>query len=284
MTISESVRQGFYYARTCRSLWLFGFLVAITSSGSSGSGAGSPSGDGGGIGELPFTAFPDVPVLIAALITLVIVGVVVALIVRFLSEGALIEGVVRARRGDRLGVGEGLTLGWAHWGVLFRIALCYVGAIAAAFAVLVIPAVLAFRAFGAAGALALGGPALIVAVPVFVTLHILQAFASRIAVIEDRHALDAIARARLFLHRRLGLGLRLIVATLIGTIGFALAGIAAIVPVVFLCVALLAVVELPLAILAGGVVLLPVAFAVFAMLGTYRSAIWTLGYLAEVDA
>ena len=33
MTIREIVRQGFYYARTCRSLWLFGFFVGIASGG-----------------------------------------------------------------------------------------------------------------------------------------------------------------------------------------------------------------------------------------------------------
>jgi hypothetical protein len=284
MTIRESVRQGFYYARTCRSLWLFGFLVAIASSGGSSGGAGNSNADGGGIDLLPFTGIPNIRILIAALVALAIVGVVVALVVRFLSEGALIEGVVHARRGGRLGVGEALKLGWAHWAVLLRIALCYVGAILVALAALIIPVALAYRGLGSAGALALGVPALITAVPVFVTLHIVQAFASRIAVIENRHALDAIGKARLFLHGRLGLGLRLVVANLIGTIGFALAGIAAIVPLVLLCVALLTVVQLPLAILAAGVLLAPLGFVVFAMLGTYRSAIWTLGYLAEVDA
>ena len=33
MTIGEIVRQGLYYARTCRSLWLFGFFVGIASGG-----------------------------------------------------------------------------------------------------------------------------------------------------------------------------------------------------------------------------------------------------------
>ncbi len=38
MTIGEIIRQGLYYARTCKSLWLFGFFVGIASGGSSGGG------------------------------------------------------------------------------------------------------------------------------------------------------------------------------------------------------------------------------------------------------
>jgi len=31
MTIREIIRQGLHYARTCKSLWLFGFFVGIAS-------------------------------------------------------------------------------------------------------------------------------------------------------------------------------------------------------------------------------------------------------------
>jgi hypothetical protein len=48
------------------------------------------------------------------------------------------------------------------------------------------------RALGPIGAILLGLPALVIAVPWLVTLYLVQAFASRIAVLEDRHALDAI--------------------------------------------------------------------------------------------
>ena len=41
MTIREIIGQGFYYARTCRSLWLFGFFVGIASGGSNGGGGGA---------------------------------------------------------------------------------------------------------------------------------------------------------------------------------------------------------------------------------------------------
>jgi len=42
MTISEIVGQGPHYARTCKSLWLFGFFVGMASGGSSGGVADVP--------------------------------------------------------------------------------------------------------------------------------------------------------------------------------------------------------------------------------------------------
>ena len=48
MTTTEIIRQGFYYARTCKSLWLFGFFVGMAGGGSSGGGDG-----GGGLGLSP---------------------------------------------------------------------------------------------------------------------------------------------------------------------------------------------------------------------------------------
>ena len=46
MTIGEMLKQGFHYARTCKSLWLFGFFLGLTSGGSSSGGGG---GQGGGV-------------------------------------------------------------------------------------------------------------------------------------------------------------------------------------------------------------------------------------------
>ena len=116
---------------------------------------------------------------------------------------------------------EGFRAGWAHWGVLVRIALLYLAATLGSLAVLAAPCVIALRAFGPLGAVLFGIPALLIAVPWLVTLYLVQAFAWRIAVLENRHALDAIGKARLFLHGRLMHGLKLIVATFAGSLGFA---------------------------------------------------------------
>ena len=55
---------------------------------------------------------------------------------RYVGEGALIEGIVRARQGGVMTMREGFRAGWAHWGVLVRIALLYFAAIVGSVAVL----------------------------------------------------------------------------------------------------------------------------------------------------
>ncbi|RDJ93323.1 hypothetical protein B4Q13_22680 [Lacticaseibacillus rhamnosus] len=59
---------------------------------------------------------------------------------------------------------------------------------------------------------------MLVGVPWLLTLYMWQAFAERIAVLENRRALDAMRKARLFLHGRLQLGLKLLVAGFIGVL------------------------------------------------------------------
>src|SRR6185295_13087368 len=102
-----------------------------------------------------------------------------------------------------------------------------VAAVIASLVMLVIPCVIAFRALGLFGALLFGVPALFVAVPWFVTLYLVQGFAAQIAVLEHR---DAIHKARLFLHGRLLHGLKLIVATFVGTLVIAVLGVVVIAP------------------------------------------------------
>jgi hypothetical protein len=280
MTIREMIGQGVHYARTSKSLWLFGFVVGAASGGSSGGGSGGDGGGGGAaaVGGL-LAATEIVPIAIA-----ILVAVAVAIIIRFISEGALIEGVARARQGAALTTREALRAGWAHWGVLTRISLLYFGAAAVSIALLVAPIVLAVRGLGALGGVLVGLPALFVAVPWLVTLYLVQAFAMRIAVLENRHARDAIAKARLFLHGRLIHGLKLIVATFLGTIGFALLAIVAIAPVVLLAVASIRALPVPAVIVVACLVLLPVLFVLTAMVGTLRSSIWTIGYVTEVES
>jgi hypothetical protein len=287
MTIGEIVRQGLYYARTCRSLWLFGFLVGIASGGSSGGGGGGREGGGVsiGVGGVSVGGALDLSVTQIALIAIVIVlAAAVLFVMRVVGEGALIEGIVRARQGGIMTMREGFRAGWAHWGVLVRIALLYLTATIASVALLAAPCVIALRALGPFGAVLLGIPALVIALPWLVTLYLVQAFAWRIAVLENRHALDAIRKARLFLHGRLIHGLKLIVATFVGTLGIVLIGLVAIAPVAFLLVALIPVLRVFPVIVLACVVLLPPLCVLAAILGTFRSSIWTIGYVTQVES
>ena len=288
MTISEIIRQGLHYARTCKSLWLFGFFVGIASGGSSGGGRG----DGGsgvtvGIGGVSVGAgdpFGLSVTAIALIVVVIILALVAAIVMRFVSEGALIEGVVRARQGGTMTTREGFRAGWAHWGVLVRIELLYFAATIGSLALLAAPCVIALKALGPLGGVALGIPALFIAVPWLVTLYLVQAFASRIAVLENRHALDAIGKSRLFLHGRLMHGLKLIVAMFVGTLVIVILGLVAIVPVALLLAALIPLLRLFPVIVLGCLVLLPAIYVLTAMVGTLRSSIWTIGYVTQVES
>jgi len=121
-------------------------------------------------------------------------------------------------------------------------------------------------------------------VPWLVTLYLVQAFASRIAVLENRHALDAIAKSRLFLHGRLMHGLKLIVAMFVGTLVIVAVAIVAMLPVMLLLAALIPVLRVLPIIVFGCLVLLPVIYVVAATLGTFRSSIWTIGYVTQVES
>lgn len=284
MTIREIVRQGFYYARTCRWLWLFGFFVGVASGGSSG-GAGGDNGWSIGAGGVAVGVGSDLRV---ADIVPTAIGIVLAVaaitIMRFVAEGALIEGIVRARQGAPMTTREGFRAGWAHWGVLLRIALLYLAATIGSVALLAVPCVIAVQALGPVGGVLVGIPALVVAVPWLVTLYLVQAFAWRIAVVENRHALDAIAKARLFLHGRLIHGLKLLVAMFVGSLGIALLGVVVIAPVVLLLVGLIPLLRVFPVIVLGGLLLLPPIYMLTALLGTFRSSIWTIGYVTQVES
>jgi hypothetical protein len=289
MTIGEIIRQGLHYARTCKSLWLFGFFVGIASGGSSGGGGNGGGGSGwslgaGGVAVGIGDPFGLSVTEIALIAVVIILAVGVALVMRFVGEGALIEGVVRARQGGTMTTREGFRAGWAHWGVLVRIALLYVAAFIGSLALLAAPCVIALQALGPLGGIALGIPALLIAVPWLVTLHLVQAFASRIAVLENRHALDAIGKSRLFLHGRLMHGLKLIVATFVGTLVIVILGLVAVVPVALLLAALIPLLRVFAVVVIGCLVLLPAIYVLTAMVGTLRSSIWTIGYLTQVES
>jgi hypothetical protein len=279
MSIGEIIGQAFYYARTCKSLWLFGFFVGIASGGSGGGPGGGQNRGGGGGGPMGLSLAE-----IAVIAGVIVVALAALIVMRFVSEGALIEGIARARRGGAMTTREGFRAGWAHWGVLVRIALLYVAAFIGSLVLLVAPCVLAVQALGLLGGIAFGLPALLIAVPWLVTLYLVQAFASRIAVLENRHALDAIGKARLFLHGRLMHGLTLLAASFVGSLLIIFAGLVVVVPLTLLLVALIPMLQVVPVIVLGCLVLLPVLYVFSAVVGTFRSSIWTIGYMTQVDS
>jgi len=270
------LQEALRIVRAHKSLLVFGFLVGLGGNYNVGGGGGAAPGP-------PAVATPPevgTVVVVALCVIALIVGFV---ILKFLSTGALIEGVRRARSNGSMTVREGFREGWAHWGVLLRIALLYALVAAVSFALLGGACALVFRAFGQPALFVAIGLAVIVGVPWLVTLSILQAFAERIAVFENRRAMDAIAKARLFLHGRLQLGLKLVVAALLGVLFVGAVSLIAIAPVgaiVFASAALWGIVG---AVALGVLTLLPIAVAAIAIIGVVVSSVWTIGYLTEVE-
>ena len=274
MNIVDIIKEALRIARTHKSLWLFGFLVGLSAPGVGGGGSG-----GGGPPAEAIAAEPGRMVLLVLVGCLLVLGF---LILKFVSTGALIEGVKRARENRSLTLREGFREGWAHWGVLFRLALLYFLINAVSVALLVGVTVLAGR-LGAPGYGVVGLLAVIVGVTWLVTLYIWQAFAERIAVLENRRALDAVRKARLFLHGRLQHGLKIAVAGFLGVLLVGAIGVAVVLPIGGVLAVSAPLWGIATSVALGLLTILPVVFVIFAFIGIMTSSVWTIGYLTQVE-
>jgi hypothetical protein len=228
-------------------------------------------------------AIPPDPARIVLVIIVVLAVLAVFVVLKFLATGALIEGVKRARTNGSMTVREGFREGWAHWGVLFRVALLYLPLYLGSVLVLGGGCALVFRAAGTPAGIVAAVVAVLVGVPWLLTLYMWQAFAERIAVLENRRALDAMRKARLFLHGRLQLGLKLLVASFLGVLLVSVVGFLVIAPLTGI-VALSATLWGFLgAVGLGLLTVAPLLFVAIAIVGIMTSSIWTIGYLQQVE-
>ena len=274
VNIIDMIKEGLRIARSAKSLWLFGFFVGLGSTFNSGGKSHAPPGTAHAFSS-------GMALLAAAAVAVMLAGV----FLYFVSEGALIEGVTRMQRGAPPSLRQGWRDGLSHWGVLCRLTLIYLAVLATSMALLVAPVLLAAKLSGSVLAVAVALPAALVAVTWLATLYMWQQIAARIAVLENRRALDAIGKARLFLHGRLLHGLKLMIAALLGRLVVMAAGVAAIVVAALLAFGLLAILGLTHAtvpvIVAGAVAVVPMALLLVAFSGTTQSSIWTAGYLRQ---
>ena len=250
-------------------LWLFGFFVAGASGGSGGQG-GAPTA--GGAGAVPDWVF----LLLAGGLVLGLA----ALVMYIISEGALIEGVVRIRGGEEYSIGAGLRSGLNHFWRVLGIKVLMLLAFALSIAVVAAPVVL-----GKVGLIPLWlgicvtAPLALVAVPWVLTLYFIYTYALRIAVLERQPVTIAIRQAREFLHGKLGSSLKLLVAGGLGSVVAGLVGVLIVAPALMLGGLGYAAGGIVPAVAAGAALALPVAIGLAGALGTYRSSVWTLGFL-----
>lgn len=280
MNIFEMIKEGLRIARTSKALWLYGFFVGvgILNIVKTRHTPGAPAA-----AHIAPHAFTGATALLAIAILVLVAAVV---FMYFVSEGALIEGVARIHRGKLPSTREGWRDGLAHWGVLFRIGVIYFAVSAGSVLLLTVPSLLALTLAGTPLAVMLGIPAALIAVPWLVTLYMWQAFAWRIAVLENRYARDAAGKARLFLHGRLFHGLKLVVAALLGRLIVMLVGSIGLAPIaliVFFAVKVHGMTHAVPVIVLGAIALLPMVFVLLAISGTTQSSIWTIGYMAQQE-
>jgi hypothetical protein len=101
------------------------------------------------------------------------------------------------------------------------------------------------------------------------------------AVLEDHGALESIRRARRFLHGRLGLSIKLTLLAMVGQIGGSMAmGIVLIPAALVAGLGYLIGGVIPAAVL-GGLVGIPLITLVMGATGTFRSSVWTLGFIDD---
>ncbi|MDP1918101.1 MAG: hypothetical protein Q8L14_17785 [Myxococcales bacterium] len=271
MNVLTIARQSFTTAWRHRALWLFGFFLA----GSGGAGAGGPPRSSSGSGSLPEWL---IPVILGA----VFAGVG-AFVMHIISEGALIAQVEQANGGVTPTVRSSFRSGLSHFGVVFRLkALAFVALLGLAVLVLV-PVGLGIAALiplpvGAA----LSGLVALVMMPAALTGFLLLEISLRVAVLEKRSALEALVEGKRYLSGRLLESLQLLVVAVVGLAGIGLVGVVALAlgGVVGLIVYALTHAVLP-SLVVGAVVAVPLLVPVIAFGGTYRSTVWTTGFLAS---
>ncbi len=267
MDIIRIAKQAFSTIRSHKYLLFFGFFVA-----SGGGVGGNVGGHGHHGGPLPAWVWP----LIAAGVALGLA----ALVMNVLSEGALIEGVERAQRGERGRIGEELRQSKRHFWTLAAIKAGL--GLAMLLSVAVVAAPLGVGLLGAypvvVGAVATALLAL-PAVPWLLTLYFIYMYAMRIAVLDDLTARESVRAAQRYLHGRIARSLKLLVASGLGSAAVEMVGLLVALPFAALGLGIYFAAGLVPALVVGGVLVAPVAAIIAGSVGAYRSSLWTLGFL-----
>ncbi len=242
-----------------RALWVFGILLALTTSGGSG-GPGGPSGGGsdggGGTGPVPFPGpelSPDMltGLIVAGVVVLVVVLLlaVAGLIARYVAETALIRMVDQHETtGVKVSVRQGFRLGWSRAarrlfgmdllvGLTGFVAFLLLLGVAAAPLLVWLTDSTPARVLGTVVAVALAVVVIFLVTLASIALSLLVQFWHRAVVLEDRPVRDALRRGWQLLRQRLG---EIVVMGLI-LFGLGLGWTIVLVPVTFLLVAVAAI-------------------------------------------
>jgi hypothetical protein len=222
------LRRAFDIVRSYRVLWIFGFLLALTTShGTNGSNSGYRFNNNPSNGNNPFPngfSWPSLPQnvqngiigLSIGLICLVLVLIVVFSIVRYVSETAAIRMVDRYETsGEKMRFREGWRLGWNRaafrmwlvdliFGLLTFVVVLVLFAIAAAPLLLWASHNNVAGVIGIVSAIGLGFLVILVVILIAAALSILDKFFHRAIALENLGVFDSIRRGWQIVRRRPG--------------------------------------------------------------------------------
>jgi hypothetical protein len=264
MHVLTLVKDAVHTLRRHPSLWLFGFFAAA--------GGGTSVRSSGDSGPVPEWIVPAIAVAL-------VLGAV-ALVVHVVSDAALIDGVRRTRRGERftvrMGVRTGLSCFWRL--ALLKLSALAVGLVTAA--VMLLPLGAALLAKGPIWAGALGSAALaITLIPWALSVYFVYEYAMRVAVVEATGVRASIRDAARFLRGRVLLSIQIAIAVGLGQFAAGGVGLLAALPVAAVAAVVYLLAGPIAAAIVFGAVMIPVAICIVGALGTYRSSVWTHGYL-----
>jgi hypothetical protein len=196
------------------------------------------------------------------------------------SEGALIDGVRHTRRGDQYRFGAGIRAGLSFFWRLVGVKLAALVIELVTVAAIAFPVGAVVIAGGPVWAGAIGTAALaLTLLPWLLSVYFVYEYAMRIVVVEDRGVRDAIGEGFQFLQGRVLLSLQIAVAAGLGQFAAGAVGLV-VAPPVAIVVGLVYWLSGPIpAAVVSGLLIAPFAICLVGALGTYRSGVWTHGYL-----
>jgi hypothetical protein len=120
MDYTNILRRAWQITWKHKALWLFGFLLSLFSGGG---GTGSSQGVQRTFGAGDRLTMPSIFVIVVLALFFVLFFVVLGIVVRYLSLGALIGMVREAEKTGETSVGSGWRMGWSRFLPLFGIDL-----------------------------------------------------------------------------------------------------------------------------------------------------------------
>jgi hypothetical protein len=209
----------------------------------------------------------------------VLVATVVALHV--ISEAAVVESIRRTTSKGRMSAAEPWRFGIGKLGAVLMLKVLGVGGLCLVAGVLSVPVVGALSGrLPVWWAITFSAMAIVAALPWILSGYFTYIYAIRISVVERVGVREAIRRAWRYLPGRVLESVRLLILAFVGQLAGSLCILAAIAPgVASWYIALRWSGSTSLALAVGVAVSAAPAIAAVGAIGTYRSAVWTIGFL-----